>query len=311
MTCAQATQPLDVSQLSADQKATASHMSALGILKPAESRGQLFLCPTFLAGLLCGTASAPTTANASIAGFIVVETSFRLYAYTSSPVQVRAPSHVRTYSGAGQHLSPMATPAFVHVHERPTLAGRAWPRPSVHMRAVKCAAAPKRRRLHADTCPAEACPCGCGKQMEVCVQIAILQLFAKTDCLLPNVFVGTLTGKSVTEALNRKISSGMIIRYLEDHRHPKVAHRSPVLPEAVKDQIILWEKELNRLSCTPAALITGFDTEGIYDAAVKKAEELGGLLHCDPTTQRLVVAGTVADDLQRHIEMLRKRSQKR
>lgn len=84
----QATQPLEVSQLSEDQKATASHMCALGILKPAEHRSELFLCPTFLAGLLCGTGAAPTAANASIAGFIVVETSFRVYAYTSSPVQV-------------------------------------------------------------------------------------------------------------------------------------------------------------------------------------------------------------------------------
>lgn len=151
----------------------------------------------------------------------------------------------------------------------------------------------------------------CEASAGVCVQIAILQLFAKTDCLLPNVFVGTLTGKSVTEALNRKISSGMIIRYLEEHRHPKVAHRSPVLPEAVRDQIILWERELNRLSCTPAALFTGFDTDGIFDAAVKKAQELEGVLHCDPTSQRLVAAGTVADELQRHIEMLRKRAQKR
>jgi transcription initiation factor TFIIH subunit 4 len=69
------------------------------------------------------------------------------------------------------------------------------------------------------------------------MQIAVLQLFAKTDCLLPNMFVGTLTGKSVTEALNRSITSQMIIKYLEDHRHPKVAHRHPVLPAAVKDQV--------------------------------------------------------------------------
>lgn len=67
----------------------------------------------------------------------------------------------------------------------------------------------------------------------------MLQLFAKTECLLPNMFVGTLTGKSVTEALNRSITSQMIIKYLEEHRHPQVAGRSPVLPAAVKDQVSL------------------------------------------------------------------------
>ena len=143
------------------------------------------------------------------------------------------------------------------------------------------------------------------------MQIAILQLFAKTDCLLPNVFVGTLTGKSVTEALNRKISSAMIIRYLEDHRHPKVAHRSPVLPEAVKDQISLWERELNRLSCKTAALLMNFETQGMFDAAAKKAQELGGMLHCNAGPQRLVVAADVADELQEYIENLRRRAQKR
>lgn len=65
----------------------------------------------------------------------------------------------------------------------------------------------------------------------------MLQLFAKTECLLPNMFVGTLTGKSVTEALNKSITSAMIIKYLEDHRHPKIAHRHPVLPLAVKEQV--------------------------------------------------------------------------
>lgn len=151
----------------------------------------------------------------------------------------------------------------------------------------------------------------CAVTVRVAVQIAILQLFAKTDCLLPNVFVGTLTGKSVTEALNRKISSSMIIRYLEDHRHPKVAHRSPVLPEAVKDQIVLWERELNRLDCQPAALLTNFETEPMFEAAVKKAGELGGMLHCDASPQRLVVAASIADEMHSYIESLRKRAQKR
>jgi Transcription factor Tfb2 len=86
---AQATQPLAAAQLSQEQQAVASHMCALGLMKPEVLAGEMLFCPTFLAGLLCGAAVHMPGAAPSIGGFIVVETSFRVYAYTSSPVQVR------------------------------------------------------------------------------------------------------------------------------------------------------------------------------------------------------------------------------
>lgn len=84
----QASQPVEVRKLGSAERVVASHMAALGLLMPEEVEGTSFLCPTFLAALLCGGPGA-TAATASTAGYIVVETSFRVYAYTSSPVQVR------------------------------------------------------------------------------------------------------------------------------------------------------------------------------------------------------------------------------
>jgi transcription initiation factor TFIIH subunit 4 len=85
----QASQPLAAQQLSEEQQTVAAHMCALGLMKPQEVAGEMLFCPTFLAGLLCGATAQAGSAVPSVGGFIVVETSFRLYAYTSSPVQVR------------------------------------------------------------------------------------------------------------------------------------------------------------------------------------------------------------------------------
>jgi hypothetical protein len=67
-------------------------MTALGLVKPENVDGDILFSPTFLASLLCGAAAPGPSTSSMVGGFIVVETSFRLYAYTSSPVQVRLPS---------------------------------------------------------------------------------------------------------------------------------------------------------------------------------------------------------------------------
>jgi Transcription factor Tfb2 (p52) C-terminal domain/Transcription factor Tfb2 len=140
----------------------------------------------------------------------------------------------------------------------------------------------------------------------VCVlQIAILQLFARTDCLLPNMFVGTLTGKSVTEAVQRGITSEMIIRYLEERRHPRTAHRRSAIPEAVRDQLLLWERELQRLHCTKATLYEAFESAAMFESALARARELGGLLWSSKAPRRLVVRHEAHADMRAHMQAFR------
>jgi Transcription factor Tfb2 len=102
----QAHQPLEVRTLSQEQKAIAAHMAAVGVLAPGTDEDRMLLFPTFMAAMLCGGRSA--TPGASIAGFIVVETSFRVYAYTTSPVQVCIRS---------MHQSAVQVPVLLHTEQ--------------------------------------------------------------------------------------------------------------------------------------------------------------------------------------------------
>ena len=140
------------------------------------------------------------------------------------------------------------------------------------------------------------------------LQIAILQLFVRTDCLLPNMFVGTLTAKSVTTALERGITAEMLIKYLEDHRHPKVAHRHPVVPEAITDQLLLWQGEMHRLSSDAAVLYDAFDTPALFEGTLAKAQELDAVLFCDRGLRRLVAAAHAHNALRAHIQALRQQA---
>lgn len=82
----QGMRPIRCSSLSPLQRDIAEHMSQLGVLLPFRAGGDIWLHPTRLAVLLASGSGSGSTA-ASEDGFVVVETNFRLYAYTSSPVR--------------------------------------------------------------------------------------------------------------------------------------------------------------------------------------------------------------------------------
>lgn len=63
------------------------------------------------------------------------------------------------------------------------------------------------------------------------LQTAILRLFTRCECILPNLFVGILTRESVVGALASSLSADQIVGYLRQHAHSHVAGRSPVVPE--------------------------------------------------------------------------------
>lgn len=63
------------------------------------------------------------------------------------------------------------------------------------------------------------------------LQTAILRLFTRCECILPNLFVGVLTRESVVAALASGLPADAIVAYLRQHAHPHVAARTPVVPE--------------------------------------------------------------------------------
>ena len=67
------------------------------------------------------------------------------------------------------------------------------------------------------------------------LQVAILKLFVRAECRLPNLFVGTLTRESVTQALEFGVQADQIVTFMQQHAHPHVAHKTPVVPEVCAD----------------------------------------------------------------------------
>ena len=63
------------------------------------------------------------------------------------------------------------------------------------------------------------------------LQRRVLSQLMRTDCLLPNLYVGTLTRETFMAALDMGLTSIDVIRFLQQHAHPQVARRVPSVPE--------------------------------------------------------------------------------
>lgn len=63
------------------------------------------------------------------------------------------------------------------------------------------------------------------------IQVRVLEEFCRLDCVLPNLFVGTLTRDSVQRALAKGMSGTDIVGFLQQHAHPQVTGRVPSVPE--------------------------------------------------------------------------------
>ncbi|CAM9544564.1 unnamed protein product [Phaeothamnion confervicola] len=123
------------------------------------------------------------------------------------------------------------------------------------------------------------------------LHLAMLSLFVELRVRMPNVVVGCVTRESVKKALVTGISARQILGFLRWHAHPNALKRSPVIPENVSDQIILWERERSRLRYDAGILLDisgpGRDTE--FDRIVAAAEELGALVWASTPPKRLLV----------------------
>ena len=89
------------------------------------------------------------------------------------------------------------------------------------------------------------------------LHINMLGLFCEVSTIrrLPNMCFMKITRDSVKSAFALGIEARQILRFLERHAHPQVRkiEGGPV-PSNVRDQIILWNRERNRLKWTEAYL---------------------------------------------------------
>ena len=105
-------QPCAWAELQSDrERAIAGHMMQLGLLKPFRpppgraGRPPLYFCPTRLASSLCdGFKQGSMAANADIAGgHVIVETNYRVYAFTTSQVSAALPQNSTMCIQAARH----------------------------------------------------------------------------------------------------------------------------------------------------------------------------------------------------------------
>ncbi|KAG1359561.1 General transcription and DNA repair factor IIH subunit TFB2 [Cocos nucifera] len=91
-------------------------------------------------------------------------------------------------------------------------------------------------------------------------------------------FIPTKLATNLSVSLSDSSSRKEIISFLQQNVHPRVATKTPVVPENVTDQIRLWETDRNRVEMIPSHLYEDFPSKDIFEAACDFAREIGGLL---------------------------------
>jgi transcription initiation factor TFIIH subunit 4 len=119
---------------------------------------------------------------------------------------------------------------------------------------------------------------------------ALLRFFSKPECLLPNLYVGLITRNSCQMAFDSGISADTILSFIRKNAHPETFSRTcGVLPEAVSDQVRLWEFENFQLYTEPALLLDNFGHIDLFRRTEIRAIELGIKIFSSLSKQLLVV----------------------
>ncbi|RWR76109.1 RNA polymerase II transcription factor B subunit 2 isoform X1 [Cinnamomum micranthum f. kanehirae] len=202
----------NLNTLSEVQRNAIKDLADLGLVKLQQGRKESWFIPTKLATNLSVSLSDTSSRKQ---GFVVVETNFRMYAYSSS-------------------------------------------------------------KLHCE----------------------ILRLFSRIEYQLPNLIVAAITKESLYNAFENGITAEQIISFLQQNAHPRVAEKTPSVPENVSDQIRLWETDRNRVEMIPSHLYEDFPSKDVFEAASDFAREIGGLLWEDSKKMRLIVRGESHQDMR-------------
>eukprot|EP00762_Andalucia_godoyi_P000847 ANDGO_03876.mRNA.1 General transcription factor IIH subunit 4 len=94
------------------------------------------------------------------------------------------------------------------------------------------------------------------------LQVSLLSLFAEIRYFHPNMVVCDITRDSVRMALQGGIRASQIVGFLEENSHPCMRtpnQEAPCIPETVTDQILLWERERNRIKPISAVAFCDID----------------------------------------------------
>ncbi|CAN0381675.1 unnamed protein product [Ascophyllum nodosum] len=111
------------------------------------------------------------------------------------------------------------------------------------------------------------------------LHFAMLSLFLDLRTRLPNVIIGAITRESMRRALATGIKGRQVLDFLKCHAHPVVRRRSPVVPENIADQVLLWERERDRMIKEDGVLLdVSHAGEEAFRQIVEFANNAQGLL---------------------------------
>jgi transcription factor TFB2 len=115
------------------------------------------------------------------------------------------------------------------------------------------------------------------------LQLSLLSLFMKVIYRNPGQTMGLITRESAREAFRHGITAAQIIEFLRQHMHPRARAvaaltRSPVVPENVADQLLLWEAERNRVTAVRGLLLHQFETSEFFLLSLQYARDCNVLL---------------------------------
>ena len=144
------------------------------------------------------------------------------------------------------------------------------------------------------------------------LHLHMLRLFVENHGMvrLPNMVVGHLTRGSVKGALRLGISAAQIVSFLEVHAHPLVAHKVPIVPENVTDQLFLWEAENDRIRSNEGIFVnlseiaSGEYLDVLFAQMVEYAHEIGVCLWSSEEKKSLVVTPEGYNQLNAFAESL-------
>ncbi len=121
--------------------------------------------------------------------------------------------------------------------------------------------------------------------------MSMLSLFSEIHLRLPQLVIGAITRDSVMQALSTGIKASQILHFLEWHAHPNVAANKPIVPENICDQIILWERERERVEYNEGRLMKFSEqiSDDIFATLAAFSEKNGTLLWAGKTSEHILV----------------------
>ncbi|CAM9406818.1 unnamed protein product [Chrysoparadoxa australica] len=131
------------------------------------------------------------------------------------------------------------------------------------------------------------------------LHVAMLSLFVELKARVPNMVMGTITRESIRKALLTGIKARQILNFLQWHPHPVVASRVPIVPENIADQIILWERERDRVRYKDGVLLDlSTASRDQFEDVATHALEQGGTLWSDYDRKVIVLSPQEAEQIK-------------